>query len=436
MMKLKFADVIKLENWMKRFFTIWFGQAFSLIGSSLVGFALVWWMTTTTGSATVLATAAIMEMLPRVVIGPMAGALVDRWSRRWVMIVADGTIATATAVILYLSWRGVLQPWHVYTLMFIRATGGVFHLPSMQASTSLMVPEDQLTRVQGLNQMLTGIMNIASPPLGALLVSYLPLHSILGIDICTAVIAMAPLFFIFIPQPAPRDRSAPTSHDKSSMWREMGEGFSYIWNWPGLRDALGISVLLNLVAVPAMSLMPLLVTGYFQGDALDLATMQSLWAVGLLSGGVALSIWGGFRRKISTITFGMIGACIGFALVGFAPTEMFAIALAGITLAGLMNTISNGAAFAMLQSIVEPDLQGRVFSLVISVSGAMSPLGLAIAAPLADRIGINIWFVITAAVSLVGSAIYLLNPAIRYIEEYKLVKRGVEAAVTSPSGST
>jgi DHA3 family macrolide efflux protein-like MFS transporter len=434
-MKLKFTDVIKPEKWMKRFFTIWFGQAFSLIGSSLVGFALVWWMTTTTRSATVLATAAIMEMLPRVVIGPMAGALVDRWNRRWVMIVADGIIATATAVILYLSWRGVLQPWHVYTLMFIRASGGVFHMPSMQASTSLMVPEDQLTRLQGLNQMLTGIMNITSPPLGALLVSYLPLHSILGIDICTAVIAMVPLFFIFIPQPASRDQSASPSHDKSSMWREMGEGFSYIWNWPGLRDALGISVLLNLVAVPAMSLMPLLVIGYFQGDALDLATMQSLWAVGLLSGGVALSIWGGFRRKISTITFGMIGAGIGFALVGFAPTGMFTIALIGITLAGIMNTISNGAAFAMLQSIVEPDLQGRVFSLVISVSGAMSPLGLAIAAPLADRIGINIWFVITAAVSLVGSTIYLLNPAIRYVEEHKLVKRGVEAAVTSPSGS-
>ncbi len=429
------ANVTRPEKWIKKFFTIWFGQAFSLVGSSLVGFALVWWMTTTTGSAAVLATAAIMEMLPRVVIGPMAGTLVDRWNRRWVMIAADGTIATATLVILYLSWRGALEPWHVYALMLIRATGGTFHLPAMQASTSLMVPEDQLTRVQGLNQMLTGIMNIASPPLGALLVSFLPLHNILVIDIGTAVIAMVPLFFIFIPQPAHRDQSPSSNSSKSSMWGEMREGFSYIWNWSGLRDALSISILLNLVAVPAMSLIPLLVTGYFKRDALDLAAMQSLWAAGLLGGGIALSVWGGFRRKMSTITFGMIGAGLGFALVGFAPAGTFVVALVGIFLAGLMNTISNGAAFAMLQSVVAAEKQGRVFALIISVSGAMSPLGLAIAAPLADQIGINIWFVITALVSLVGSAVYLLNPSIRYIENQETVRRDAEVAAISASGS-
>ena len=141
-------------GWKLPFFTIWTGQAFSLLGSSLVGFALIWWMTDTTGSATVLATAAIIEFLPRVFVGPFAGALVDRWNRRLVMLVADSITALATAGLIYLVWAGNLQIWHIYALMLVRSTAGAFHMPAMFSSTSLMVPEDQLTRVQGLNQLL------------------------------------------------------------------------------------------------------------------------------------------------------------------------------------------------------------------------------------------------------------------------------------------
>ena len=156
---------------LRAFFTIWTGQAFSLLGSNLVQFALVWWLTSSTGSATVLATATMVAILPGIVIGPFAGTLVDRWSRRWVMVVADGVIALTTLWAALLAWNGLLQPWHVYVIMFIRATAGGFHWPAMQASTSLMVPERLLSRVAGLNQTLYGLMQIAAPALGALLLS-------------------------------------------------------------------------------------------------------------------------------------------------------------------------------------------------------------------------------------------------------------------------
>ena len=186
---------------MKPFFTIWIGQIFSLLGSELVQFALVWWLTKTTGSATVLALAAMMAVLPRVLISPIAGALVDRWNRRVVMILADGLIALAVVVLAVLFALDEVQVWQVFALMFVRAAGAAFHWPAMQASTTLMVPEKHLSRIAGLNQALWGMASIAAPLLAALLLEVLPMQAILMIDVLTAVLAITPLFFIFVPQP-------------------------------------------------------------------------------------------------------------------------------------------------------------------------------------------------------------------------------------------
>ncbi len=220
-------------RWQRPFFLIWGGQAFSLLGSSLVQFALVWWLTQETGSATVLATATLVAVLPGIIIGPFAGALVDRWSRRWVMVGADAIIALTTAWAVWLAWNGALQPWHVYVIMFIRATGGAFHWPAMQASTSLMVPTQHLSRVAGMNQTLYGLMNIMAPPLGALLLSLLALPSVLVIDIATALMAIMPLLVITVPQPpakpAPADGAA-----RPSVLADLRSGLRYVWAWPGL----------------------------------------------------------------------------------------------------------------------------------------------------------------------------------------------------------
>ncbi len=158
------------KSWMAPFFIIWIGQALSLVGSQVGGFALVWWLTKESGgSATVLAGMTLIAMLPQVFLGPFVGALVDRLNRRRVMIVADSLIALFSAGLAVLAWLGVLEIWHVYVIMFIRSLGGTFHYAAMQASTSLMVPKSQLARVGGMNQTLYGVMNIITPPLGALL---------------------------------------------------------------------------------------------------------------------------------------------------------------------------------------------------------------------------------------------------------------------------
>ena len=176
--------------WRIPFFTVWTGQQLSWIGSSMAQFALVWWVTETTGSATVLATATLVSLLPGVFLGPFAGALVDRWNRRVVMIVADSFVALVSAWLAYLFWADAMSIWHVYVVMLARAIGGTFHFPAMQASTSLMVPKEHLPRVAGLSQTMGGAVNILAPPLGALLLGFLRLHQIMAIDVATAAFAI------------------------------------------------------------------------------------------------------------------------------------------------------------------------------------------------------------------------------------------------------
>jgi DHA3 family macrolide efflux protein-like MFS transporter len=422
----------RIQGWKMPFFTIWIGQAFSLLGSSLVGFALIWWLTDTTGSATVLATAAMLELLPRVFVGPLAGALVDRWNRRWVMLTADAITALATGMIILLAGLGDLQIWHVYILMLVRSAAGSFHMPAMLSSTSLMVPENQLTRVQGLNQLLQGIMNIAAPLLGALLIEFIPLHSVLAVDLLTAALAILPLLFINIPQPQVNPANAGGN---SSVWRDMRLGFRYVWDWVGLRNIIILAILINLISMPAITLLPLLVKNEFSGGAMEIASTQSSLAFGFLVGGLLLSVWGGFRRKILTANMAMFGSALGLAVVGLASNVAFQLAIAGIFIFGLMNVLMNGPAFALLQTVVDEDMQGRVMSLVISLANAMTPLGLMVAGPLADKTGINVMFIF-ASLIFVGAGVFtLINPAVQNIEKNhsEIV---IDYESTVPSAST
>lgn len=404
-------------RWQIPFFSVWTGQAISLIGSRLAQFALVWWLTETTGSATVLAMATLVAILPSVILGPFAGALVDRWSRRRVMIVADSLIAAVSAWLAYLFWTGSMSIWHVYVAMLLREIGTAFHWPAMQASTSLMVPKEHLSRVAGLNQTMQGALNIVSPPLGALLLSLLPLHAIMGIDVGTAIIAISPLFFVVIPQPVRAERASGGAEREGSVWDDMLVGLRYVRGWPGLMAVMIMAMIINFVVNPAFSLMPLLVTDHFRGGALELGWLQSSWGIGMLLGGLLLSIWGGFRRRVYTSLMGLVLSGVGIAGIGLASQDGLVVAAAAIFVAGFMNPLVNGPLFAILQATVKPEMQGRVFTLAGSLSAAMMPLSLAIAGPLSDVIGVRPWYVAGGIIfALIGLAGFFM-PVIVQIED-------------------
>ncbi len=406
------------------FLTIWGAQLFSLIGSTIAQFALVWWLTQTTNSATVLATASLVAMLPGIFVGPLAGAFVDRWNRRRVMIVADSVGALMALGLAILFWTNTLQVWHIYLAMLVRSLAGSFHWPAMQSSTSLMVPPEHLTRVAGLNHTTFGIMNVFGPPLGALLLGILPLHGVMLVDVVTAVIAIAPLFFVRIPQPtaaASPTGSAPT------VWTDLLAGLRYVRAWPGLLLLLGMAMLINFVLTPAGSLTPLLITRHFQGGALQLGWLNSAWGIGVVVGGVILSAWGGFRQRSVTSLTGLTLMGIGFVIVGIAPANALWLAIVGNLIAGLMNPITNAPLIAMLQAVVEPQMQGRIFTLIGSLSGAMSPLSLAIAGPLADVIGVRAWYAMGGLLcTAIGIGAFFIPAIVRLEENHRHVASTTE----------
>jgi DHA3 family macrolide efflux protein-like MFS transporter len=412
-------DTEEKRTWAAHFFTIWSAQAISLLGSQLVSFAVIWWLTQTTGSATVLATASIVGLLPQVVLGPFTGTLVDRWNRRLILMLADGLIALATLLLAVLFASGVVQIWHVYTLLFIRSVCGGFHWPAMQASTSLMVPKEQLSRIQGLNQMLQGGMSIASAPLGALLLAWLPMEGILAIDVATAILAITPLFFIKIPQPM-RSVSSDASQIQPSFWQDFREGFRYVWGWPGLMIIGVMAMVINFLVTPAFSLLPILVTKHFNGQAIQLATLESFSGIGFIVGGLILSAWGGFKRRVITSLTGLIAMGLGCLVMGLLPPSAFVFAVATMFYLGVINPIVNGPMLAAVQAVVAPEMQGRVFTLIMSMSTGMSPIGLMIAGPIADKFGVQSWFIIGGIVTGLMGITSLFVPAIMNFEQGRL----------------
>ncbi|MCB0000509.1 MAG: MFS transporter, partial [Anaerolineales bacterium] len=246
-----------------------------------------------------------------------------------------------------------------------------FHWPAMTASTSLMVPEEHLTRIQGLNQMLNGGLNIIAAPLGALLVSLLPLQAILLIDAATAVFAIVPLLFVVVPQPIKEEIGGVSA--AITFWEDMKIGLRYVRNWPGLLVLMGLAMIINFLVHPTITLLPLLVTNHFQGGAYHLSAIEVGIGVGIIAGGLALGGWGGFRKKILTSLAGLIGISLGLLVIGFTPANLFWLAVGGMAFTGFMLSLTNGPVMAIIQSVVAPEKQGRVFTLLASVSSGISP---------------------------------------------------------------
>lgn len=407
-----------LEKWQIRFFTIWFGQAFSMLGSQLVGFAFVWYLTKQTGSATVLAIASLMSMLPNIIIGPLAGTFVDRWNRKWVMIIFDSITALFTFGLAALFFLDIAEIWHIYVIMFIRSSCGQFQWAAMKASTSLMVPKKHLSRVAGANETLNGLINIVGPALGAFLIQIMSTQGILLVDVSTAAIAVIPLLFFAIPQPVRNGQKTDgKTAEKPSFWQDLKEGWQYVISWPSLMAIIFLAMLINFLINPAFTLLPLVVTEHFNKGAVELGLINSIWGVGVILGGLVLSSWGGFKNRLITSLVGLIISGFAITAIGLAGPDMFWLAMVGMGVFAFLNPMINGPIFAVMQSQVEPEIQGRVFSLLTAGAALASPLGMAIAGPVADATNNQFWFVMGGILTIAAGLGSLFFPTIRKLGE-------------------
>ena len=400
------------KQFTERFWLLWGSQAVSLAGSFAVQFAIIWWLTSSTGSATVLASAALVGLLPQVLLGPFFGALVDRWNRKRIMLVADSVTALASAWLAWMFYVDAASITHVFVALGVRAIGGAFHVPAMLASTSLMVPEEHYVRVQGLNQALQSGSPLLAAPLGALLVSWLPMSSIMMIDVGTALIAVIPLLFVKVPQP----QNTSENSEQTSVLADVAEGIRYLRQHSEQMYLVLGATLANFFVVPAFVLLPLYVMQELGGGAYYLSVLQLTIAAGGVVGGSLLASWGGFERHVHTVILGFAVVGAGTTIIGVAPTESQWMPAAAMLFVGAAAAMISGSIMAILQARVAANYQGRLFTLVGSIAGAITPLALLLAAPVAELLGIRFWYVAGGVCCLLLAAVALFVPAITDME--------------------
>jgi len=364
---------------MKTFMTIWFGQLVSLIGSGLTGFALGIWLYQETDSVTLFALNALCFTLPQMLFSPIAGALVDRWDRRWAMMLSDIGAGLSTLFMMVMLFSGRLEIWHVYVATFINAVFNSFQWPAYSASTTLLVPKKHLGRASGLVQIGQAVSQLLAPAIAGALMMVIKLDGIFVIDIASCAFAVLTLLIIRIPRP---EISAEGKASRGSIWQEAAFGWKYIVARPGL---LGLLIYFSIGNFLWGMLNPLLIPMCLEITSPDkLGYAASIVGVGMLIGTIVMSTWGGPKRRIlGIIGFEFISSFMVITM-GILP-NISLITVAGFGLMFCM-PIVNGSSQALWQSKVEPDLQGRVFAVRRMIAMAASPLAYVLVGPLADKI--------------------------------------------------
>ncbi len=373
------ADPVdRKQLWM--FYIMWFGQLVSQVGSSLTTFAMGVWVYQQTGSAAKFTTIALLSALPGLVLMPIAGALVDRWDKRWTMILSDAICSTATLSMLLLTVSGRLTIAHIYICVVVFSIFGTFGYLAYYPAITLTVPKRMLGRVSGMTHASSATAQIAGPLLGGLMITFMGLQSIFLADVLTSIFAIAALLLITIPKVQKSEEEKKAS---PSIWREALYGWTYIKERPSLLAILSFFTTTNFFLTMALVLFAPMILSF--DSAKTLGTLNSISGVGLLAGSLVMSAWGGPKDRVRGILgFSMI-VSISLILIGLTPKVLvIAPALFAIYFA---IPLTNSCSQALWQTKIAPEVQGRVFSLRRMLSSIMAPISFVIAGRISDR-----WF--------------------------------------------
>lgn len=396
-----------LSNWKRTFAVIWSGQAVSILSSSIVAYAIVFWMSVETRSAEVLALSAIAGMLPQAVLGLFVGVYIDRWDRKRTMILADSFIALCTLGLAVLFWSGRAELWHVYVLLACRSVGTAFHVPAMQASVPLLAPERQLTRIAGVNQVITSFSDLAGPALGALLLGLTSIGNILLLDVLGALFACTTLLFVRIPNPERPDR-------RPDLWCELREGFAAMHSQPGLGWFFTLAIIVWFLIMPVGVLFPLMTLNHFGGGTWEMSFVEIIWGVGALAGGAIMGARNYPINRIVLINLMYLVVGLSFLGSGLLPETGFYAFAALTAAAGVSSSVFNASFVAVLQTRIEAGLLGRVLSLYRSFGLLPSALGLLSTGFLAERVGLTTTFILSGSlICLIGLGAFCLPSVIR-----------------------
>ena len=425
---------LKTTGGMKIFFVIWFGQLVSIIGTRLSAFALGLWVYQRTGSATQYALIALFTLLPTILVSPLAGALVDRWDRRKAMILSDAAAAVPTLGIALLLVVGRLEVWHIYAANIISSAFNAFQWPAYSAATSSLVPKRHLGRANGMMQISQAAAQILAPGAAALLLSLVQLRGVILIDFITFLVALATLLAVKVPRPVVDEKRV----EKKGLLREAADGWAYIAERPGLVGLLAFFAVNNFMFGIVTVLVTPLVLSFT--TAATLGWVLSVGGSGMLVGSLAMSAWGGFKRRVYGVYLFMLLGGICVVLTGLRPPPALLALIAFVYFFGL--PVVTASSLAIWQSKTALSMQGRVFALRGVVAMSSASVAYLIAGPLADRVfepmlreggalagsvgrvagvgpgrGIGFIFILMGVLSLCATVMGILYPHIRLVDK-------------------
>ncbi len=367
---------------MQEFLIAWSGQFLSQVGTLMTSLALIFWAYDLTGRATELALMAFFTLGPRVLFGPLAGAMVDRWKRKTVLLLCDCVAGLISGSILILLVSGNLQIWHLYMLTFFTGLFSAFQEPAFLASATMMVPKRQYGRTGGLTSLLTHASTILAPALAGVLLPWIGLRGILLVDIGTFLFAAFTLTLVEIPNPEPA--TTATGRPVRQLIRDVGAGFRYLAGERSLLLLLLLFASTNFFGSAYSTLYRAMLLARTGGSEAAVVTVQLLIGIGGTAGALFVSLFGCPKRRVHAIL-------IGYAIGAFFRA-MFGVNLGipFIAAIGLITTISMayaaGCSNALWQAKVPPAIQGRVLATRLALAGAISLITRLMAGPLADHL--------------------------------------------------
>lgn len=397
------------DNWKRKITLFLTAQTISLLGSSLVQYAIIWYITLTTSSGVMMTISTVCGFLPQMAISLFAGVWIDRYSRKKMIMLADGMIAIATLILAVMFLMGYNNIWLLYVILLIRAAGTGIQVPAVNALIPQLVRKDQLMKVNGVNSSISSLMMFLAPAAGGVILSISSIETAFFIDVITAIIGIGMMCIIVVPV------HAKLEEVQKSNVQDIKEGFKYLKDHVFIKQLLIYLFVVMILISPAAFLPPLMVSRSFGPEVWRLTASEMTFSAGALVGGILIASWGGFKSRMNT----NILACVlyGLLMVGLGVAPMFAMYLLFNLLIGITMPCFNAPLTVLLQQNVDPDMQGRVFSLVQVTNSCALPFGMVLFGPLADSVQVETIFVL-AGVAVIICALYAMNKLLVLAKEY------------------
>lgn len=390
------------RNWKKDIILFLTSQTISLFGSMLVQYAISWYITLKTQSGIMMTISIICGFLPTFFLSPFAGVWADRYNRKLLIITADSLIAVSTLILAILFFMGYDSLWLLFTASAIRALGAGIQTPAVGAFIPQLVPEDKLTKVTAVNSSIQSMITLVCPMLSGVLLTMAEIETIFFIDVITAAAAV---FILLLLLRVPAHAKA-MEKQTNSFFRDMQEGYTYIKNHSYVKTFFLFCALFFILAAPVAFLTPLQVTRTFGSDVWRLTAIEITFSIGMMSGGVIMAAWGGFKNKIHSMVLSNI--IIGISTFALGVIPVFWIYLLFMGIVGVAMPIFNTPSTVLLQQKVEPDFLGRVFGVLGMISSIMMPLGMLVFGPVADFIAIE-WLLIGTGLMILVMSLFMLG---------------------------